>query len=164
MDLQNVLESKRGTRLLVNGTVYNIDKRGIVWNILEKDATKLLQNRNVWRIWDGGKTKPVTMPAPKVEIPAPKVTPILTSGSRIPEPEVAEPKPEVKEPEVEVEIEESTVEAESEEDEEWPDPTMTMKKSQLWEIADAYEVAYTDKTKKAALVKSIEKAMYPDGK
>jgi len=131
----------------VNGTVYKINDQGIVWGLKEADAKKLLQDRSAWRIWDGAKTKPVTMPAPKVEVPAP---------------EEKEAKEEAQE-EIQEETQEETEETE-ETEEEWPDPSMSMTKAQLWEIADAYEVTYSQTTKKNVLVNLIEKAMYPDGK
>lgn len=47
-----------------------------------------------------------------------------------------------------------------EDEEEFPDPHMGMKKPQLQKIAKAYELQYTDRTSKKALVDMIMAAMY----
>lgn len=144
MDLQNILEHKRNTKVFVNGRLYQIDGMGIVRDVRPEDSKKLLLNRNVWRLWDAPPAKPAPiMPAPKAEVPKPSITPILATSM--------------------APIEQGPVEEDGEE-EDWPDPDMSMSKGKLREIADAYEIPYEPRTKKVELVKLIEKAMYPDGK
>lgn len=51
-DLLNLLEYKKNTRVLVNGTVYKIGPDGVVNGVNDRDAHKLLQNERVWKIYD----------------------------------------------------------------------------------------------------------------
>lgn len=52
MDLLNVLDAKKNTRVCVNGTIYEIGPDGVVKGVAEADAAKLLQNAKVWKKHD----------------------------------------------------------------------------------------------------------------
>lgn len=51
-DLLNLLEHKKNTRILVNGTIYAIGPDCILKDVSEEDAKLLLQNDRVWRKYD----------------------------------------------------------------------------------------------------------------
>lgn len=51
-DLINLLEHKKNTNVLVNGTVYTIGADGVVKGVPDADAEKLLQNERVWKKYD----------------------------------------------------------------------------------------------------------------
>jgi len=48
-DLWNVLESKKNTNILVNGTVYAIGPDGVIKGLTDEDAAKLLKNDRVYK-------------------------------------------------------------------------------------------------------------------
>lgn len=52
MDLLNVLDHKRGTRVAVNGKVYEIGADGVARDVEQEHADKLLQNAKVWKVHD----------------------------------------------------------------------------------------------------------------
>lgn len=64
-DLLNLLEHKKNTKVLVNGTVYDIGPDGVARNVAEPDAAKLLQNLRVWKIYDPKKAKALKAKAKK---------------------------------------------------------------------------------------------------
>lgn len=64
-DLLNLLEHKKNTKVLVNGTVYDIGPDGVARNVAEPDAAKLLQNLRVWKIFDPKKAKALKAKAKK---------------------------------------------------------------------------------------------------
>lgn len=51
-NLINLLERKKNTKVLVNGTVYEIGPDGVAEGVKDADAEKLLQNERVWKIYD----------------------------------------------------------------------------------------------------------------
>lgn len=131
MKLQNTIPHMAGQSVRVNGTSYQLDAKGVVNVIDEKDIAKLLADRTAWRVYVDRSpiVNPVVTPAP-VTVPTPLAAPIEES------PEDAIPP------------------------DEWPDPDVSMTTKQLHEIADAYRVPYTSKTSKKALVDLIMVAMY----
>lgn len=52
MDLLNVLDHKKNTRVAVDGTVYEIGPDGVAKGVTEAHAAKLLQNVKVWKKHD----------------------------------------------------------------------------------------------------------------
>lgn len=50
--LINLLERKKNTKVLVNGTIYAIGPDGLVNDVEDVDAEKLLQNERVWKVYD----------------------------------------------------------------------------------------------------------------
>lgn len=51
-DLLNVLEHKKNSKVLVNGTIYDIGPEGVAKDVADEDAMKLLQNDRVWKPHD----------------------------------------------------------------------------------------------------------------
>lgn len=161
MDLQNILERKRYTKVLVNGTVYEIDARGVVRDVKKEDAEKLLKNSKVWRIYN--EKQPVKRAQSEKAPEKPEPPPEDPEVSQEPEEAPAEA-PEAPEEASEDSNEEDGEEPEEASGDEYPDPDMRMNKAKLQEIADAYEVEYSSSTTKLELVDLINEAMYPDGK
>jgi hypothetical protein len=65
MDLLNVLDHKRGTRVAVDGTVYEIGNDGVVNGVADAHAQKLLQNAKVWKVHDPKRASAVRAQAKK---------------------------------------------------------------------------------------------------
>jgi len=152
MDLQNVLPHKRNTKVLVDGTVYDLDEQGVVRGMKKEHAEKLLQNRQVWRIFT--ERKPVEGKKSKKAAEAQKAPEKVESPSEAPE---------VSEEPLEALTDDSgDSEGDSGSEDEWPDPEDSMPIEYLREMAEAYEVKFTERTSAATLVKRIKKAMYPD--
>ena len=152
MKLQCTIPHMYGTTVKVNGTVYRIDGTGAAKVEKTEDAMKLLADSATWR--------------PRVER-TPVASTVIPKAVQVPlppTPPVASPVP------LAVPMEETKPDEGSQEDwggengkddeKEWPDPTMQMKISELREIADAYQLAYTARTTKTVLVKAIMEAMY----
>lgn len=56
MDLETMVPSKNGTKVLVNGVSYEISDTGLLRNVPQAAALKLLQNPS-WQIYDGATNK-----------------------------------------------------------------------------------------------------------
>lgn len=189
VDLVNLLEHKRGTRVLVNGTVYDIGEDGIARGVANSDADKMLQNSRVWKIFDPKKVKILREEAKKAargkiqlvssegliekaDKPGDPMDPEMAIYNR-PDPSPgssqreAKPVPEIPESskaqaapeEEEEEVSGEPAEA-AEEPAEWPDPDEAMDVEYLREMAEAYEVKFTARTGKKTLVRRIHAAMY----
>ena len=52
MDLENLLPHKRNTKVLVDGTIYEIDKDGVCRDVANEHAEKMLQNVDTWQEHD----------------------------------------------------------------------------------------------------------------
>jgi len=162
MDLRNTLPHKANTKILVDGTVYDIDKEGIVHGISKEAAEKLLQNP-VW-------TKSLASGKPEARTPKkaekPHKTVLLSENDELVEGQKALDEEDKEEVEEGAEAEEEGVDEdddeETSEDDEWPDPTEDMDIEYLRQMADAYEVSYTARVGAATLVKRIKAAMYGD--
>jgi len=182
-DLLNVLEHKKNTRVMVDGTVYSIGADGVVKDVADAHAAKLLLNARVWKEYNPkqavaenrGRMKlldasgdPVEVEAkPTAPAPAPKdpvvkddkpgepMDPVLETYSRSASAEGPPPIPESVEAEPEAEAA-----PEAEEETEWPDPDESMPMDYLRKMAEAYDVKFTIKLGKKSLVKKINAAMY----
>ncbi|UCG53369.1 MAG: hypothetical protein JSW58_07400 [Candidatus Latescibacterota bacterium] len=132
MKLQNIRPGKANSKVWVNGTLYELDGKGVVEVEDQKDQDELLADISSWRVYvprepaTAPESKPEARPKEKAE-----VEPVETPGD---DPEG--------------------------DDNPWPDPTMDMEISYLREMAEAYQVTFTKKTPKKALVAKIKKAMY----
>lgn len=187
MDLLNLLDHKKNTKVLVNGTIYAIGPNGVAKGVKDDDAAKLLQNDRVWKNYDPKKAAALRAAAkkaakgkmqligadgfiPKEDKPGDPMDPNLAVYKR-PDPTGPKPKetpqaPETAEtkeeaaPEPEDEDGETLEVAEAETDAEWPDPDESMDVGYLREMAEAYEVIFNVRTPKKTLVKRIHAAMY----
>jgi len=174
MDLQNLLPHKRGTRVLVDGTVYEIDKEGVCRDVPEDAATKLLQNVDAWEKYDPkaaeAKVKARTEAA---KARGAKVKLLDAAGQPV---NIDEPTKEVETAEADAKVAddqaavEQAVEAAEQakqtewevpdEDGEWPDPVPEMPMEYLKQMADAYEVSYAANIGAKTLIERIKDAMY----
>ncbi len=157
MDLENLLPHKRGTKVSVNGSIYEIDSKGIAHGVKEADAKKLLAAPRSWRLRierSPVKTAPaapagiipevVAAPVPEeviIEVEAPAAAPVEAAAPEA-EPEVA------------------AAGAELPDAGEWPDPTEEMDIGYLRQMAGAYGLKTTTRNGKKQLVAMIKKAMY----
>jgi uncharacterized membrane protein len=185
VDLVNLLEHKRGTRVLVNGTVYDIGEDGIARGVANSDADKMLQNSKVWKIFDANKVKILRQevkkasrgkmqlvssagPVPRLDESGSPMDPDFASYER-PDPapkqqaKPAEPQAVPESPKAEA-TEEEEVDGEQAETagevDDWPDPDEAMELDYLREMAEAYEVKFTARTGKKTLCRRIHAAMY----
>jgi hypothetical protein len=78
MDLKNMLKHKAGTVVLVNGHEYQIGLDGILRNVPQEDADKLLKNRAAW-IPLGPSRAPVVPEAKTESKPEPAAQPAPVS-------------------------------------------------------------------------------------
>ena len=157
MDLRNVLAHKAGTKVMVEGAIYEIGADGICRGLSDDAAKKLLQN-SAWVSLDA----PSAPAKPAKAKDAAKVV-LLTEDDKPVEGQkvLAEQKPLA---DVAVNDASSEIVPESDEDgAEWPDPTEDMDIEYLREMADAYQVSYSHRSGKALLVKKITDAMYGEG-
>jgi len=67
MNLQNVLPHMANASVLVNGHEYKTDAQGIVRDVVEADAQKMLANRAAWRIYIDRQAVPEVWPQEKAE-------------------------------------------------------------------------------------------------
>jgi len=133
MDLFNIMEHTRNTKIYVNGNTYDVDHDCVVHNVAEEDAKKLLSFASrVWRVWEGVSPK--------------KAAEIRKQAAEAREQAKAKPEPKPAEPKAD--------------EEEYPAPTLQMPKAELQRIAVAYQVEFTDRTSKAELVRLIEEVMF----
>ncbi len=151
MDLENTLPQKRGTKVRVDGTTYEIDSKGIVRDVQEAHAKKLLSGTS--RTW-----RALIVRAPvaveKQEAP-PAPAPVAPKAAPVPAPEeVILEHPE--QPEV------AAPDAEKPDAGEWPEPTEEMEVAYLLQMAAAYGIKATSKQGKKRIVALIKKAMYGD--
>lgn len=177
--LINLLEHKKNTRILVNGTVYMIGPDGIVEVGKDEDAKKLLQNDRVWRKYNPKQAAALRAqakaaakgrmqligadgPIPKDDRPGDPMDPNLATYKR-PNPN---PKDKASDP-VQTKEEADPDDGVSGEDPEgseaesdWPDPDESMDVEYLREMAAAYEVKFNARTSKKTLVTRISEAMY----
>jgi len=188
MDLLNLLDHKKNTRVLVNGTIYVIGPDGVAKDIKDDDAAKLLQNDRVWKKYDPKKAAALRAaakkaakgrmqligangPIAKEDKPGDPMDPNLAVYKR-PDPTGPKPKETPQVPETAEAKEEAAPEPEDEDgeklqiedagedDSEWPDPDEGMDIGYLREMAEAYEVPFNVRTPKKTLVKRIHAAMY----
>jgi hypothetical protein len=144
MDLINVLVHKRNTTVTVNGHTYPIDGDGVVRGVQQPDATKLLQNTEAWRQFNGKAPKgPAAAPQGKIALLGQDGLPIAVPPPPPPPPAVSPDQYVVPE------------------DGDWPDPTEEMPMEYLREMAAAYQVKYNGLTAKKTLIKKIMIEMYP---
>jgi hypothetical protein len=147
MDLRNLLPHKANTKVLVNGTVYDIDKDGIAKDVKDEDAKKMLQSAH-WDLAKGVKpkaaksteaTKPLT-PAPKDKKERGDGIQLLDSSGDVVN--VDPPIPE-------------------KEGDEWADPDERYSWDWLKACAEAYGVKYKGKSK-SKMVEKIQAEMYDE--
>lgn len=151
--VRNILSHMRGKSVLVNGTQYTIDESGYA-EVAEADAAKMLQGHH----WKPVSRRPAREPAApeREQAPvqeAPPSEPGETSDSELESEEAGE--------NLKSEEESPAVPLDTEGSPEYPDPTMDMSKSELREIAAAYQIEYEPRTTKKELVDLITAAMYP---
>jgi hypothetical protein len=184
--LINLLEHKKNTRILVNGTVYTIGPDGIVELGKDEDAKKLLQNDRVWRKYHPKQAAALRAqakaaakgrmqligadgPIPKDDKPGDPMDPNLATYKR-PNPNPKDKAPEgpppvpdgvqtKEEPDPEDGVSGENPEG-SEAESDWPDPDESMDVEYLREMAAAYEVKFNSRTSKKTLVTRISEAMY----
>lgn len=184
MDLYAIQAHMRNRGVMVNGTIYHVDGEGRITDVAEADAAKLLASK-YWtaeKAGDAATTRAVRREAYKAQVQL-----ITRSGQVIekpqqPEAPAASPSnPLASPPAPSAELEFPPMRAEpmapsaavaatepdltgegekTEAGEEWPDPTMTMPKAKLLEMAQAYGVANAAALTKAQLVAAINEAMY----
>lgn len=186
MDLLNLLEHKKNTRILLNGTVYTIGPDGVLKDVKDEDAKLLLQNERVWREYDPKRAAALRAEAkraakgrmqligaegliPKDDKPGDPMDPNFAVYDR-PDPKVQKSEDPPKVPESvqtkeeaepeEEEVSGEEVQGEAEADAEWPDPDEDMDIEYLRKMAEAYEVTFNARTSKKTLVKRIGSAMY----
>lgn len=190
MDLLNVLDHKRGTRVAVNGKVYEIGMDGVAKGVEQEHADKLLQNAKVWKVHDPKRASAIRAQAakelrgsmrlldkhgnpvnPPPDTPGPPADPMMEVYKRppvdgpppVPQEETA-PVPETDQapPETDQapEVAEQAAEPGKATEDEWPDPDEGMDIAYLREMASAYEVTFNARTPKHTLVKRISEAMY----
>lgn len=178
-DLITHLEHRRGTAIYVNGTTYPIDKDGVVRDIPEVDATKLLSS-NEWAVFSAEqlamKKSRIERAREQFKASRDGLTLLDEQGRPIRQPEPAaqatQPAPEVAGPPPLTPEEIAPIPLENLNPgideglglDEWPEPTMEMSKAYLQEMADAYDVKYHKiKTNKPDLIKAIKAVMFePD--
>jgi len=85
MNLQNVLPHMANASVLVNGHEYKTDAQGIVRDVAEADAQKMLANRAAWRIYIDRQAVPEVKAAEKVE-EQPVARPITIPDKPVPVP------------------------------------------------------------------------------
>lgn len=158
MDLENLLPHKRNTSVLVNGTKYDIGGDGVVRNVSEKDAEKMLQNEEVWKPFDS-KRREAQDARRKATAEKTRMALVTTSGKKITKEEPKATKPKEGEGGEGEPGSDPPVPAEGEE---WPDPTEEMSVEYLKLMADAYEVTYAKNIGKATLIERIKAAMYEE--
>ena len=160
MDLRNTLKHKANTKVLVDGVVYDIDAEGIVRDLPDEAAEKLLQN-NVWTKDIEGPQKPVRAPVKRAMLLTDDETPVPGQKALVEDKEVAKAVEEHEEEFLEEEEAEAPEEEEEEDSEEdWPEPSEDMDIEYLRQMAEAYEVTYNGRTGAATLVKRLKEAMY----
>lgn len=175
MDLENLLPHKRNTRVLVNGTVYEIDKDGVCRDVAAEHAEKLLQNVDTWQKYDpkaaaqratarverakaAGGVKLLGADGKPVQRPEDATKPVMNAEKK------------AKEADNTAAMEQAVEAAEKsktkgdppvpEGDAEWPDPEESMSMEYLKLMADAYEVSYASNIGKKTLIARIKDAMY----
>jgi hypothetical protein len=190
MDLLNLLEHKKNTKILVNGTVYTIGPDGVLKDVKDEDAKALLQIEKVWKVYDPkraaelkaqakaaakGKIQLVgpTGPIPRDDKPGDPMDPNFAVYKR-PDPvstiqKSEDPKTVPAKDETEAtpeaapeedEVSGEQLQGEAEANDEWPDPDESMDVDFLRQMAEAYEVTFNARTSKKTLVKRISAAMY----
>jgi hypothetical protein len=91
MDIQNVLPHMANASVLVNGHEYKTDAQGIVRNVADADAQKMLLNRAAWRVHIDRQAVPEVKPVEKAEekpVELPVERPITIPDKPRPEPVV----------------------------------------------------------------------------
>lgn len=189
-DLVNLLRHMAGKSVLVNGTVYQIDPEGVVTDVADTDAAKLLQNK-AWMEYDpeaeakreerrkvlreqykqekggiqlltreGELIDPHAVNKAQEKAERTKDYPSMRSEPGSPEVDAGVPAEEPVAPEIEAATHEEKGTLGG--DYEWPDPDMSMKKAYLQDMAHAYGVKFNAQTKKQELVSKIMVAMYDE--
>jgi hypothetical protein len=161
MQLQNLLQHKKDSQILVNGHIYKIahdlvirDDAGNAVDVPKEDAERLLANRDAWR--------PVGVPKTPREVQKGTMKLITATGDLI-----EAPKPvEVEKPAVVAPVTAPIVETKPQEDppipgkgEDWADPDAMYSMKWLLACAKAYKIKKPGKDK-AVLVEQIKAAMY----
>lgn len=158
MKLQSTLTHMAGQSVKVNGNTYQLDADGVVDIKDKKDLAKLQANPSGWKSYV--KRAPVT--AKKVEKTPPPPPPPEEEPEEVETPEELEEKPEVPDGGADPEGTPDAENSEAEEEDEFPDPKMSMTLDTLRTMASAYQVPYDDKTTKRVLVNALMEAMYPE--
>lgn len=145
-------EQKRNTKIIVNGTVYDVDAEACV-NVSSDDAQKLLANSR--GLWVDAAEEPTERSKPR-----PKRMALLTAdGSRIEkeEPEEAEAEG-LEEPEEGPEEAEAVAPPAQEERPDadgWPDPVEDMSADYIKAMAKAYGINTQGRQRKSTLIRKI---------
>lgn len=139
MDLETMVVAKAGTKVMVNGTLYEIDGECVLKGASKEDAEKLLQNPN-WKVYEGKTNRAVPDGHQRAK---PSVKLIDSAGGEVPG-----QKEEVVDPPIP-----------DDDGGEWADPSPEYSMEWLKACAEAYEVSYRGKDK-GKLCEKIKAAMY----
>lgn len=142
MKVQSLLAHKANTKVMVNGTIYDIDAQGCIDGLPKEDAEKLLSSKH-WAKF--GERRPV-----KSGKKSGKVV-LLNSGGQPVEGQKA------LEPEKNEEPKDPPIPGEGED---WADPKEEYSQKWLMACAEAYGVKAKPNWKKATIVRKIAAAMY----
>lgn len=164
MDLITVIETKRNSKILIDGTVYTIGQDLTLKDIPEEHAAKLLQNPN-WSKYD-----PSAAPSSKRASRSP-IAMISTAGEVLPkeepeealteEPQASEtPSEEVAEEPTEEYSEEPTEDEDESDGEGYPEPSEDLDIELLREMAELHQVTFNKRTGKKTLVARLQSAIY----
>ncbi len=173
MDLENLLPHKRNTKVLVDGTVYEIEKDGVCRDVAEEHAAKLLQNVDTWQEYDpekaaqrvaarverakaAGGVKLLGADGNPVQHLEDAMKPVADAEQKVKKSQKADDIAAVKQA-VEVVEGDPLV---PEDGEEWPDPDESMSIEYLKLMADAYEISYATNIGKKTLIARVKDAMY----
>lgn len=144
MKVQSLLASKANTKVMVNGTIYDIDANCCIEDVSEEDAEKLLSSKNWVKF---GERRPVK--SGKAQKSGKVV--LLNSGGQPVEGQKA------LEPEKDDEPQDPPIPGKGED---WSDPKEEYSQEWLMQCAEAYGIKAKPNWKKATIIRKITAAMY----
>ena len=146
-DLQNLLRHMFGKSVLVDGTTYTIDAKGIAHKVKAKDAKKMLKGKS-WKLAKGAKSTPEPDPEPAL---------LDDDGKPIEDPENTEETGTETDPE---QLEETDPETEETGTDTETKPEQSIE--ELKSMADELGVSYGPNIGAALLLQRIEEATTTD--